>query len=316
MNRAATTDFRVFRVWPVVAAVLSRGGLRPPSDRARRMFDLLNDYRRRGASRLDRDLDGTVDHPGGRSSTPPGCASRTPCWDRCSGPQLEGPNGIGGPIRRAERPSPTAASWYSTRTCGRCSVAACRGRFANRYCGRGDLRRLPPALWSAIEAAGDRAAAAQGPDPAAWRADADDRADRVRARRARHQDPVHEPSQRHPAGRLLQGPPAALAPAPPCLSDAARRETRPPRGARDRAVRITACCASASGARCASAAPRRSADALIAALEDCRRERLAAGLGGRRPHHGPLGSHRRPRLPAGAHAHAGPLRGHDLPEPP
>jgi hypothetical protein len=47
-----------------------------------------------------------------------------------------------------------------------------RGPFANRYCGGGDVNVCRAALWAALEAAGVELEAAQGADPAAWRADA------------------------------------------------------------------------------------------------------------------------------------------------
>lgn len=47
-----------------------------------------------------------------------------------------------------------------------------RGRFATRFCGRGDLGRCRASILAALGKAGDELAAAQGPDPALWRADA------------------------------------------------------------------------------------------------------------------------------------------------
>jgi hypothetical protein len=47
-----------------------------------------------------------------------------------------------------------------------------KGKFANRYCGNGDLAACRAALWAAMEAAGAELEAAQGADPNAWRADA------------------------------------------------------------------------------------------------------------------------------------------------
>ena len=47
-----------------------------------------------------------------------------------------------------------------------------KGPFANRYCGAGDISVCRAALWAALEAAGVELEAAQGPDPNAWRADA------------------------------------------------------------------------------------------------------------------------------------------------
>ena len=47
-----------------------------------------------------------------------------------------------------------------------------KGAYQTRFCGNGDLAACRDALWTALQAAGDELAAAQGPDPAAWRADA------------------------------------------------------------------------------------------------------------------------------------------------
>ena len=47
-----------------------------------------------------------------------------------------------------------------------------KGPLANRYCGLGNVVQCRASLWAAMEAAGTQLAAAQGPDPAAWRADA------------------------------------------------------------------------------------------------------------------------------------------------
>src|SRR5205807_10636807 len=47
-----------------------------------------------------------------------------------------------------------------------------RGKFHVRYCGGGRLRRCRDLMWAALESAGSTLAAAQGPDPSAWRSDA------------------------------------------------------------------------------------------------------------------------------------------------
>ena len=62
MNAAATQDVRAMKFVPVLARVL-KGGT-PPSARASRMLELLEEWRAQGGSRLDRDLDGKIDHPG------------------------------------------------------------------------------------------------------------------------------------------------------------------------------------------------------------------------------------------------------------
>jgi hypothetical protein len=62
MNRAATQDLRAVRVWPAIRAVLATGPA--PALRAQTAAGVVTAWLERGASRLDRDLDGTVDDPG------------------------------------------------------------------------------------------------------------------------------------------------------------------------------------------------------------------------------------------------------------
>ena len=64
MNAAATQDLRAVEVWPTIRAVLDSGPA--PSARAQSAAQLVDDWRAQGASRLDRDLDGWIDHPGRR----------------------------------------------------------------------------------------------------------------------------------------------------------------------------------------------------------------------------------------------------------
>jgi hypothetical protein len=44
--------------------------------------------------------------------------------------------------------------------------------FRVRYCGAGSVGNCRTSLWAALDGAGNELAAAQGPNPAAWRADA------------------------------------------------------------------------------------------------------------------------------------------------
>ena len=62
MNTAATQDLRGAKLLRSLAGVLETGPA--PNPRAARMLKLLRDWRTRGASRLDRALDGKIDHPG------------------------------------------------------------------------------------------------------------------------------------------------------------------------------------------------------------------------------------------------------------
>ena len=172
MNQAATTDFRAAHPWPVVAEVLRKGGLSPPSARARRMYELLNDFRRRGASRLDRALDGKIDHPG--------AAIIDAAWPRITdavlspvlGPLVNDPTGMGSKAGGPTTQFIGGRGWYVHKDLRTLLGRRVKGRYANRYCGRGRLAPCKTALWAALEAAGTELAAAQGADPDAWRADA------------------------------------------------------------------------------------------------------------------------------------------------
>jgi hypothetical protein len=46
------------------------------------------------------------------------------------------------------------------------------GGYSTPYCGAGSLSACAASLWQSLDAAGNDLAAAQGADPAAWRADA------------------------------------------------------------------------------------------------------------------------------------------------
>ena len=62
VNRAATQDLRALEVWPLIREVLSSGPA--PDARSEQAAALVDAWRARGASRLDRDLDGKIDDPG------------------------------------------------------------------------------------------------------------------------------------------------------------------------------------------------------------------------------------------------------------
>lgn len=173
MNAAATQDVRTVELLPLLARVL-RGG-RAPSARAAQMLDLLEQWRREGGSRLDRDLDGGIDAPGAAilDEAWPGIANATlvPVLGRPLADQL----GDGLMSRFDAPPSGQFSGWHQYLDKDLRALLAprqVRGRFATPFCGRGSLSRCRQALWAAIDAAGARLAAEQGADPAAWRADA------------------------------------------------------------------------------------------------------------------------------------------------
>jgi acyl-homoserine lactone acylase PvdQ len=179
MNKAATQDLRVVRVWPVVRAVLQTGAA--PSARAEAAASLLDNWRVGGSSRLDRDLDGKVDDPG--------AAVMDAAWPRLAdavlgqvlGPLVDRLAAVHG---RSDDPGPGGSSyiwgWYGyvdkdLRTLLGRDV---RGPYSRRYCGAGVLATCREDLWAALDAAAAELEAKQGPAPSAWRADAN--AERIR----------------------------------------------------------------------------------------------------------------------------------------
>jgi acyl-homoserine lactone acylase PvdQ len=172
MNRAATEDLRATRVWPSIARVL--GGAAPDA-RTRRAAQLVSAWARRGASRLDTDLDGKIDDPG--------AAIIDVAWPRLADADLRrvlGPllDPLAALISRDNPPSPIGSAfqtgWYGYLDKDLRTIAGkrVRGRFSRRYCGKGDVARCRADLWAALKVATDALAAAQGDDPDAWRADA------------------------------------------------------------------------------------------------------------------------------------------------
>jgi acyl-homoserine lactone acylase PvdQ len=145
MNRAATEDVRS-PVWPAVSRVLRTGPA--PSARDQQVVDLLDDWVRRDAPRLDADNDGLYDDPGP--------AIMDAAWPRLVEAvmrpvfgdlvdDLDDVRGLG---------SPSGHSYVDKdlRTLLRRPV---RGRFNLRYCGGGSLSACRAALWAAIGQAAD-----------------------------------------------------------------------------------------------------------------------------------------------------------------
>jgi acyl-homoserine lactone acylase PvdQ len=168
MNGAATQDLRSVELLPVIADVLATSAA--PSPRAQRMLDLLKDWNAKGSSRLDVALDGKIDHPAAAiwDAWYPGLADAVlkPVLGDLTA-RLAAFRGRGG--------LSFGGGWYSyidkdLRTLLGQKV---RGRYANRYCGKGDFNACAASIWASLDAAGATLEAAQGADPAAWRADAE-----------------------------------------------------------------------------------------------------------------------------------------------
>jgi acyl-homoserine lactone acylase PvdQ len=173
MNRAATRDLRAAEVWPVIAAVL-RGGPAPDA-RAQQAADLVSAWSRRGGSRLDRDLDGAVDDPG--------AAILDRAWDDVANAVLAPVLGpltadLASIVNRDNGANPNGSSygsgWYGYVEKDLRTLLGRRVRspYSRRYCGNGSRAACRASLWAALKTAADELAAAQGPNPTAWRSDA------------------------------------------------------------------------------------------------------------------------------------------------
>jgi acyl-homoserine lactone acylase PvdQ len=172
MNAAATEDVRALTFVPLLAEFL-RGGS-APSARATRMLELLEDWRAQGGSRLDRDLDGKIDHPG--------AAVMDTAWPRLANAAMRPLLGQTLADQLDETlhgrfdlpPGGQFGGWhmYMSKDLRSLLGKPVRGPLANRYCGGGSADVCRADLWAAIEAAGAELEAVQGADPNAWRADA------------------------------------------------------------------------------------------------------------------------------------------------
>jgi acyl-homoserine lactone acylase PvdQ len=177
VNRAATQDLRAVEVWPVIRAVLAGGSA--PDERSARAVALVNEWVGRGASRLDRDLDGRIDDPG--------AAVLDQSWDALSEAvlrpvlgDLAASGGLLGQLRgrdsspRRANGSAYGGGWYGYVKKDLRSLLGrrVRGPYSRRYCGGGSLDACRQSLWAVIEQSADALAAAQGADPNAWRSDA------------------------------------------------------------------------------------------------------------------------------------------------
>jgi acyl-homoserine lactone acylase PvdQ len=178
MNAAATQDLRAVALVPVLDAVLGPA----PTARDGQVLDLLNLWTQRGASRLDANGDGKIDDPG--------AAVMDAAWPRIARAVV---GGVLDPtlldrlaaLHPLDDPAGPGGSAYIDGSYGTVDKdlrtllgRPVRAPLAQRYCGGGVLAACRAALWGAIDGAADELAAAQGPDSAAWRADAN--AERIR----------------------------------------------------------------------------------------------------------------------------------------
>ena len=159
MNRAATEDVRS-PVWPVVSRVLKTGPA--PNARDQKLADLLDDWVRRDAPRLDADNDGLYDEAAPAIMdgvwVPIVRAVMTPRF----GPLLDDLNSV-------RSLNSLSGESYVDKDLRTLLGDPVRGRFNLRYCGRGSLVRCRAWLWNTIDAAAnDLAAQFNSQDPTKW----------------------------------------------------------------------------------------------------------------------------------------------------
>ncbi len=174
MNYAATQDLRMAQAFRGLGAVLRTGAA--PSARAQQMFELLLDWRTKGSSRLDVDLDGFIDHAG--------AAIMDKAWPKFTdavmgpvlGPELDDLASLMGRDNRANNQgSAYNSGWYGyvEKDLRRLVGKPVTDPFQTRFCGQGVLSTCRAALWAALEQAGvELEAELQNPNPAVWRASA------------------------------------------------------------------------------------------------------------------------------------------------
>jgi acyl-homoserine lactone acylase PvdQ len=169
MNAAATQDLRETLV-PLLARTLSHASA--PNARATAMLGLLQSW---DGSRLDANGDGKIDAAG--------AAIMDAWWPKLAvtvvEPQL-GP--LTDDLAKLEGISNDANSqgssygggWYGYVQKDLRAVLGepVKDPFSMQYCGAGNAAACAASLWQSLDRAGAELAAAQGPDPAAWRADA------------------------------------------------------------------------------------------------------------------------------------------------
>lgn len=160
MNRAATEDVRS-PVWPVVSRTLRRG--EAPSPRDQQVVDLLDDWVRRDAPRLDADDDGLYDEAGP--------VIMDALWRRIADAVMSPVVGsLVEDLDDVRNLDGTEGQSYVDKDLRTLLGEPVKGRFNLSYCGGGSLPACIDSLWQAVHAAADALAEElDEPDPSRWR---------------------------------------------------------------------------------------------------------------------------------------------------
>ena len=171
MNVGATQDVRAVFTVPLLARLLK--GSKAPSTQAKQMLNQMVAWNKKNGSRLDRNLDGSIDAPG--------AASLDAAWSKIAdafmkpvlGPQLDELSTL--MSRFDQPPSGQFAGWYQyfDKDIRALLGDEVKSPFRVKYCGKGNKPACQKAVWAAIAEAGSDLESSQGSaNPADWRADA------------------------------------------------------------------------------------------------------------------------------------------------
>ncbi|MBK5111599.1 MAG: penicillin acylase family protein, partial [Thermoleophilia bacterium] len=171
MNSGATQDVRAIVTVPLLRKLLN--GAPAPNNTAGQMLKQMRYWTEKAGSRLDRNGDGLIDHPG--------AASMDGSWTNIAnafmkpqiGSQLDELNSL---FRRFDQPPAGQYSgWYQyferdiKELLGKDQVKP----FKKSYCGKGGLEACQTAVWNAIAQSGQELTDKYGtPDPSQWHSDA------------------------------------------------------------------------------------------------------------------------------------------------
>jgi hypothetical protein len=160
MNRAATEDVRS-PVWPIIRRVLAMG--QAPSARDQQVVDILDDWVRRDAPRLDTNDDGLWDEAG------PGIMNAVwrPIANAVMAPVI---GSLLEDLDNVRNLDGAEGQSYVDKDLRTLLGDPVEGRYNLRYCGAGVLSTCASSLWQAIHDAADALAEELGQsDPSQWR---------------------------------------------------------------------------------------------------------------------------------------------------
>jgi acyl-homoserine lactone acylase PvdQ len=171
MNSGATQDVRAVVTVPLLRQLLS--GSQPPTGQAGEMLAQMADWTGKAGSRLDRNDDGLIDHPGAASMDGSWTNIANAFMEPQIGPQL---NELDSLFSRFDKPpGGQYAGWYQyfARDIKKLLGKDQPQPFKKDYCGAGDLGACQTAVWNAIAEAGKDLTVQYGtPDPSQWHSSA------------------------------------------------------------------------------------------------------------------------------------------------